>query len=433
MTQLCETMTADAGTTTFRHDTARAGTAVRATTPESDAIDRKSLQMPPVLLLGGEANALSVVRDLGRMGVCVFAVGEADSAVRHSRYVRWIEPKESGKAEDVWSSFLLGTDSDHLKGAVVIACSDAGLTVLARHREQLQQRFLLDLANPAAQLAMLDKLTTYHIAAAAGVPTPRFWAVSQRDQIVAVRDALVYPLLVKPRLSHVFEKHFGRKHITVTDFDQLITAYDTAAGAGMDMLLVELIPGGDENLCSYYTYLDERGEPQLHFTKRVIRRFPTGMGCGSYHITDWNPQLRDLGLRLFKHAGLLGLANVEFKRDDRDGQYKLIECNARFTAANCLVSASGCNLAQFVYNRIVARSQPPLGEYKRGMRLWDPIRDYWSFRELRKMGQITTVGWLLSIMHRQTFPYFRWSDPLPAMARAFKPCGRMFTRRGHVR
>src|SRR5438874_8252910 len=126
-------------------------------------------------------------------------------------------------------------------------------------------------------------------------------------------------MLVKPRLSHVFAQHFCRKHITVTNFEQLISAFDTAAGAGMHMLLVELIPGGDDHLCSYYTYLDDHGNPLLHFTKRVIRRFPTGMGSGSYHITDWNPQLRELGLKLFRQAGLRGLANVEFKRDDRDG------------------------------------------------------------------------------------------------------------------
>jgi D-aspartate ligase len=429
MSQLVNSMTVD-GTTALRHDGAR--TTLRAPS-YTETESSKAVEMPPVLLLGGEANALSVARDLGRMGVKVFAVGEANSAVRHSRYCHWIDLPETGKAEEIWSRFLLGSDSDYLQGAVVLACSDAGITVLARNRDALAHRFRLDLSDTTAQLAMLDKLTTYQLAVKAGVPTPKFWAVSTRDEIISLRDELVFPLLVKPRLSHVFEKHFGRKHITATKFDELISAFDTAAGAGMDMLLVELIPGGDDQLCSYYTYLDEKGNALLHFTKRVIRRFPTGMGCGSYHITDWNPELRDLGLKLFRQVGLRGLANVEFKRDIRDGQYKLIECNARFTAANCLVSASGCNFAQFVYNRIIGRAQQPVGEYKRELRLWDPIRDFWSFRELRKMGKITTAQWLSSIMHRQTFPYFKWSDPFPALARALKPFGRMFSRRSHVR
>lgn len=432
MTHVCDVMMTDvAGTTSMRHGGTRTAVSTADVAPSFAAggASSDSLALPPVLILGGEANALSVARDLGRMGVKVFAVGESTSAARHSRYCNWIDLAGPGKAEEVWSAFLLGPDSDYLKGAVVLACSDAGLTVLARHREQLQKRFRLDISNTAAQLAMLDKLTTYNIAEAGGVPTPKFWAVSTREQIVGLRDALVYPLLVKPRMSHLFEQHFGRKHITVTDFDQLISAFDTAAGAGMDMLLVELIPGGDDQLCSYYTYLDEEGNPLAHFTKRVIRRFPAGMGSGSYHITDWNPKLRELGLKLFKQARLLGMANVEFKRDPRDGEYKLIECNARFTAANGLVSSAGCNFTELVYNRVIGRIQPPLGTYKRDLRLWDPIRDFWAFRELKRAGKITFGGWLLSVLHRQTFPFFRWSDPMPTISRLLKPLSSLFTRR----
>ena len=79
------------------------------------------------------------------------------------------------------------------------------------------------------------------------------------------------------------------------------------------------------------------------------------MGTACYHITDWVPEIVEPSLRLFRHVGLRGLANVEYKLDPRDGRHKLIECNARFTASNCLVSASGVNLAAFVYNRLTGR------------------------------------------------------------------------------
>jgi hypothetical protein len=194
----------------------------------------------------------------------------------------------------------------------------------------------------------------------------------------------------------------------------------------MDMLLMEHIPGGDDRLCSYYTYLDENSEPQFHFTKRIIRRFPSGMGTACYHITDWIPELVDLGNKLFKAVGLRGLANVEFKHDPRDGQYKLIECNARFTASNCLVSASGFRLAQFVYNRITGRPQIAMEKYKIGLRLWDPLRDWKAFKERRRNGELGFLKWLGSVLRRQTYPYFSWSDPMPAFARALKPVRRWF-------
>jgi predicted ATP-grasp superfamily ATP-dependent carboligase len=377
--------------------------------------------LPPVILLGGEANAVSVARSLGRLGVAVYALNEPGACVRFSRYCRGIDlPDGDGDAdvEESWARFLLGPGSDPLQGAVVLTCSDAGIQVLNRHRAALAARFRLDAADPGAQRCMLDKLDTYRVAQAAGVATPRFWIAESRDQIERIRDDLVFPLLVKPRLSHVFEERFGRKYALVDDLDALRDAFSAAVDAGVGVMLVEWIPGPDDRLCSYYTYIDDTGEHLFHFTKRIIRRYPFGMGAACYHITDWNPELIAPARALFRQAGLRGLANVEFKRDPRDGQLKLIECNARFTASNCLVAASGFDLAAFVYNRIVGRPQPPLEHYTVGLRLWDPIRDLASFQELRARGELSFGGWLASVLHPQTFPFFCWSDPLPALARA---------------
>jgi predicted ATP-grasp superfamily ATP-dependent carboligase len=382
-------------------------------------------KLPPVIILGGEANALSVARDLGRLGVTVYAIGEPDSTVRSSRFCRWIDVPVEGSQSDSWARYLLSAQAESLRGAVVLSCSDAGIQALVRYRDQLLARYRLDDSDLRAQLAMLDKLTTYKQAKAAGVPTPHFWETSTREEVVALRNELIFPLMIKPRLSHLFEAHFGRKHVIVDSFDELLAAFDVAAGAGMDMLLMEHIPGPDDRLCSYYTYLDESHQPLFHFTKRIIRRFPTGMGAACYHITDRVPEIAELGNRLFAHVGLRGLANVEFKQDPRDGRYKLIECNARFTASNCLVSASGVKLAEFVYNRLVGRPLPAMDNYRVGLRLWDPFRDWKAFRELRGMRQLTFGKWIAGVLRRQTFAYFAWSDPMPAVTRTLKPLRRL--------
>jgi predicted ATP-grasp superfamily ATP-dependent carboligase len=109
------------------------------------------------------------------------------------------------------------------------------------------------------------------------------------------------------------------------------------------------------------------------------------------------------------------VANVEFKRDPRDGILKLIECNARFTAANCLLAACGLDLSWFVYSRLAGLPEPPLADYPDGVRLWDPLRDIEAFRALRRSGELDFPTWLKSVLHRQTFPVFAWHDPLPTL------------------
>src|SRR5438876_10337968 len=104
----------------------------------------------------------------------------------------------------------MGPASDPLRGAVLLAASDAGIELLLQNRDVLAEKFLLDESNPDAQCRMLDKLSTYRAAAAAGVPVPRFWTATSVEQLTTLRPNLVFPLLVKPRLSHVFENRFGK-------------------------------------------------------------------------------------------------------------------------------------------------------------------------------------------------------------------------------
>lgn len=389
---------------------------------KSEAVSPK-LATPPAILLGGGANALSVARNLGRLGVPVYAINAPGAFVRHSRYCRWIDIPAKGKDErpGAWTDYLLGPTAEPLHGAALLACEDEAIQIIAKHREALAERYLLDESNPAAQLRMLNKLSTYEAAVEAGVPTPKFWVIDAGRPLDQVADELVYPLVVKPRLSHVFEGRSGKKLIVARDFAQASAAVVEMQAAGADCLLMEMIPGPDDRLCSYYTYLDADSRPLFHFTKRIIRRYPLLQGTACYHITDWIPEARDLANRLFKHVGLRGLANVEFKLDTRDGQLKLIECNARFTASDCLVARSGVDLAKFVYHRLTGRPQPAMETCKNGLRLWDPIRDFQAYRQMSKAGEMSLAGWLRSVAHRQTFPYFQWTDPVPALARLTRP------------
>jgi predicted ATP-grasp superfamily ATP-dependent carboligase len=201
-----------------------------------------------------------------------------------------------------------------------------------------------------------------------------------------------------------------------------MAAYARARAHDLEVVLLEEIPGPDDRLCSYYTYLDEKGASLCDFTKRIIRRYPENRGPACYHVTDWNPEVRDLGLQLFRHVGLVGVGNVEFKRDVRDGKLKVIECNARFTAGNALLVASGYDLALFVYNRLAGLPQAQLKgrTYTEGLHFWLPDRDLRAFLTLREQGRLSLPGWLASLAHRQVLPYFRWDDPAPSAVAAWR-------------
>jgi D-aspartate ligase len=394
-------------------------------------LKNKNINLPPVIILGGSTNAISIARSLGREGIKVYALNSDESYIRLSRFSEWIKTDSDNGTEEAWTRFLLSSESDHLEGAVLLTGSDLGIEFIAKNREKLLKKFILDISKKEVQLCLLNKLCTYEKALEAGVPIPKFWRVERLEQILMHEKEYVYPLILKPIYSHKFVEVFNSKFFVVNSFAELLNAYSKIDRFGIEVMLVEKILGPDDRYCSYYTYLDENGEALFDFTKRIIRRYPCNQGGACYHITDWNPEVRDLGLKYFTHVGLIGLANIEFKRDDRDGKLKLIECNARFTAANCLVAESGFDLALFVYNRLVGRSQPTLKgkRYKEGLRLWYPVEDFLAFKELRGRGELSFIEWIKSIMHPQVLPYFRWYDPIPTIVFGSKRISR-FIKKG---
>jgi len=372
-------------------------------------------KLPPAIIVGGDVGCLSIVRSLGAAGIPTYVLNHPQAEVRYSRFCQWIEPSSNSAGTDAWATYLLGRESDPLRGAVLLAASDEAIELIMEHRQSLSEKFRLDLSNPTAQRCMLDKLSTYRAAQAANVPTPKFWVADTREQIVNLEQELVFPLVVKPILGHTFSNKFTGTYAVANNLEELLLAFDEVHCAGIRTFLVEMIPGPDDRLCSYYTYLDESGNHFIDFTKRVIRRYPLNMGGSTYHITDYVPDIQELALALFRQVGLQGVANVEFKLDERDGKLKLIECNARFTAADCLLVASGLNLPLFVYDRLTGRAPKTPSSYRMGMRLWKPVGDFAAYRQLNKMGLLTFRAWIRSITHPQILPVFRWNDPLPAL------------------
>jgi D-aspartate ligase len=374
---------------------------------------------PPAIILGGSVNALSIVRSLGKAGIESYAINYPQAEVKYSRFCKWIDiPKRPGTVEETWAAYLLGHESNHLRGAVLLAASDGAIELIAKHRQALSEKFLLDLSDPKAQLCMLNKLCTYQAAQRAGVPTPKFWVTDKREQIEKLKDELIFPLIVRPLFSHQLKAKFnGASYLCVRTFNKLLDAFDATSRAGIKTFLVEMIPGGDDRLCSYYTYVDENGNNLFDYTKRIFRRFPATVGTGVYHVTDYVPNIKELSLRLFREVGLWGIANAEFKLDERDSHLKLIECNARFTAADCLLTSSGLNLSLFVYNRLTGHPQPAPTSFRLGTRLWYPLRDFLAYRQLNKMGLLSFYQWVRSILKPQTFPFFRWDDPLVTILR----------------
>jgi D-aspartate ligase len=386
--------------------------------------------LPPAILLGGAANALSVARSLGRRGVPVVALNDEASHVRYSRFGRFVAVPPGADMQQAWLEWLHGHGRREYRGGVLLPCCDDALELLAHHRKELEADFVLAEANDEAVLAMLDKAKTQALSAQAGVPAPRVWQVKDRDELRKILPEVPYPCALKPCHSHLFSRHFPTRKLFVAEKEaQLLEQFEAAARFNLEMLVTEIVTGGDDRYWGYFTYLDEAGRPLLQFIKHKLRQHPVGFGVGTFHISRWEPEVAELGLAFAQRAGLRGMVYVEFKRDARDGALKLIECNPRFTGANELLARCGIDYSLLVYNRLTGRPLPPTDSFRQGVRLLRPAQDFLAFLEYRRRGEITTLSWLRTLLHPYCTPFFSWTDPWPSVVQTARQVRYQLTKR----
>jgi D-aspartate ligase len=376
-----------------------------------------SVHPPAVVLSGGARSiAVSIARSLGRAGVRVYALGEAPwDTVAHSRHCsRFADLGSGAGVEQRWLDWL----ESGPRGAVLLPCHDEGLEFVARNRAALVGLGYVPMeANDEVLLDMLDKERTYALARGIGIPTPRTATVRGAGDAGSVAEDIGFPCAIKPVHSHLFAREFGRKKaFIVRDRAELDQALEPIARLGLEVVLTEIIPGGDDQLYSYLAYVAENGEPLVHCVKRKLRQYPPGFGMGCYHISEWNSDVAALGQRFFQGVGLRGLAYVEFKRDARKGDYKLIECNHRLGTGLELFRAAGVDLPLVIYNRLLERPLPHAAACREGVRLWHPIDDVRAFMVYRAAKALTFREWARSLMHPLHVPVFRWDDPKPSIA-----------------
>lgn len=372
----------------------------------------------PVLLLGGQANTLALCRSYGRRGVPVRVSGSSEIWAARSRFCRqsFVIPK-GVREEDFWADLLLSGKHPELEGHALIYCNDAAIEFVAKNRQALEERYLLDDSKPEMQLALLDKLETLKLARQTGVGAPNYWLMESEADFERVRAELNWPVIVKPLISHEFQAVFGTKFFRIDgDFDELVRRVRQCWEAEQPIMLVEQIPGPDTLLSSYYTYIDREGHSYFDYTKRVIRRYPMNMGGGTYHESAWMPETAKVGRQFFDGIGFTGFGNVEFKRDPRDNTLKIIEANARFTAAQELVARSEAPLDLIYYCRLTKQPAPTFSSFREGVRYWYLIKDFRAFVEMRRKGLITFPQWVKSV-----FPFnhasslYDWRDPWPSV------------------
>ena len=120
-----------------------------------------------------------------------------------------------------------------------------------------------------------------------------------------------------------------------------------------------------------------------------------------------------LGLRSLQAIGFQGVAEVEIKRDARNGILTVLEINSRSWIQNQLAYTAEVDLDYLAYADAAGLPLPLARRQLDGLKWiawrWD-LRAAWN---AVRAGELTTVAWLRSLRSSKVVAYWSWSDPVP--------------------
>jgi D-aspartate ligase len=220
--------------------------------------------------------------------------------------------------------------------------ADTALEPVWSVRHALQEagvRLAFSFARSPAEV--LDKREQIRAAERAGLDHPwTFWG--DTASLSTHSAGFPYPLIAKPPYAMPRAAHVS-KALRCEHPGDLGAALAEIEKAGAPAMLQEYISGADDEL--YMAGVFRAGDRHLAFTGRKLKQHPPALGVSRLSEAVRVPELVDKSVRLLEELDYEGIADVEYKRDTRDGTFRFIEVNLRPWTWLGLATACGVNLA----------------------------------------------------------------------------------------
>ncbi len=379
--------------------------------------------------------ALALTRSLGRNGVQVYRFHPDRSLVDlDSRYCIHVTcPNLYDDESGLIDALIAFSNSKQVK-PVLFPASDGATQFIARNEGQLRPYFALTCPPWSCVREIQNKQRLLECARQADIPIPETYFPTSQAETDRIARSLTYPAVVKPLTS----QHWKRpeviaaigpaKAVTVTGPDELAELYRKVAPLAPDMMIQEIIPGGDERLLTFLGYFSQDGTPLAGCVRKKLRQYPPGFGYCCLTETVIDPEIMELSIRLLKVLNYRGIGCVEFKRDPRDGQPKLIEINARAVRTTGVAIAAGVDLPWIAYQDMTSPNRPaPVFDYIVPMR-WIHLRDETQAAlDLIREGQLGLREWLRIFHGRIVVAEWAWDDLRPGVLALLPLVRRLFS------
>ena len=170
--------------------------------------------------------------------------------------------------------------------------------------------------------------------------------------------------------------------------------------AGMSVVLQEYIPGPCTEHYFVDGYVDRAGRIKALFARRRLRIYPPDFGNSTAMVSiplDDVQQAVDSVCTVLHAVGYHGIFSGEFKRDPRDGRFKLLEINTRPWWFIDFAVRCGVDVCRMAYDDALGLPVAAVGDYKVGATCVFPYYDFFAVQPMLADGRMTWRRWMHEI------------------------------------
>jgi D-aspartate ligase len=368
------------------------------------------------VIVGGDFHGLGIVRSLGRHGVPVCVIDDEYSISRFSKYASKSLRAPNLRDPDATVAFLLGAAHRHnLEGWVLFPTRDEHVAAFARSRQELSKVYRVSTPGWDVIKWAWNKRNTYCLAEKLSIPIPKTWCpqtVGGLDDIDAE-----FPLGVKPAVKEDFFYATKAKAWRANNRDELRQLFSraTAHTKSNEVLVQEIIPGDGNYQFSSCVFF-KGGSAIGSMAAQRWRQHPAEFGRAATFVESIHlAEIEEPTLRFLRAINYYGLAEVEYKLDPRDGQYKLLDVNARTWGFHSLGPAAGVDFCYLLFADQIGDPVTPC-QGRSGVGWIRMVTDIPTSLRGIAGGRLALSTYIESLRNFETESVFSHEDLIPSVA-----------------
>jgi D-aspartate ligase len=300
--------------------------------------------MKKAIVFSPGSAGLSIIQMLGMRGIpCISMDCKRVPGTRrvgtYSKYAKHVQCPDPLIDEEEFINFIYDFAKKEKEKPILFPTLDHWAISLAKYKTKLEEVSALCVGNLKAVELFVEKDRFYDFAEVKQWTTPKTWTTEQAAKL----EAAQFPIIAKPKtkLSLTNPKAKGSfKNISIAhemlrltileDREALNHFIEANRGFIDGLIFQEYIKGMADRMYSVGVYADQESEILAAFTGKKVRGYPALYGDCTVGINHSVPEyVMEITAKVVMEMQYTGIAEFEYKQDEKTGMFRLIEINPR--------------------------------------------------------------------------------------------------------